>query len=79
MASSRECVSVRTDPVAPREANRAAAPSWNRSCGGPSRRKTSMPRQNTPCEWPVPSAFIAASFAANRAANEDAASCRRRQ
>ena len=60
-------------------ANRAAAPPWNRSCGGPPRRTTSMPRQNTPREWPVPSAFIAASFAANRAANDEAASRLRRQ
>ena len=33
-----------------------------------------MPVQNTPREWPVPSAFIAASFAANRAANDEAKS-----
>ena len=30
-------------------------------------------------EWPVPRAFIAASFAANRAAKDDAKSRRRRQ
>jgi YfiH family protein len=33
-----------------------------------------MPVQNTPCEWPVPSAFMAASLAAKRAANDDAKS-----
>ena len=33
-----------------------------------------MPVQKTPREWPVPSAFIAASFAAKRAANEEAKS-----
>ena len=38
------------------------APSWNWIRGGPCRRTTSMPRQYTPREWPVPSAFIAASF-----------------
>ena len=79
MASSRECVIVSTDPVAPIDANRAAAPSWKRSIGGPPALKTSIPSQYTPREWPVPSAFIAASFAANLAANDDAASRRRRQ
>ena len=33
-----------------------------------------MPVQNTPREWPVPSAFIAASLAAKRAANDEAKS-----
>ena len=74
MASCLECVSVRREPVAPSAANRLAAPPWNCSRGGPWRRMTSMPVQNTPCECPVPSAFMAASFAAKRAANDEAKS-----
>ena len=44
------------------------APPWNSRRGGPSPRTTSTPRHSTSGEWPVPSAFIAASFAANRPA-----------
>src|SRR5262245_30658797 len=74
MASSWEWLIVTNEPVAPSFSNRRAAPSWNCRCGGPWRRTTSMPRQNTPCECPVPSAFIAASLAAKRAANDEAKS-----
>ena len=48
--------------------NAAAAPPVNRSCGGPPWRNTSMSFHSTPRECPVPSAFIAASLAANRPA-----------
>ena len=67
-ARSSECVIVSSEDRPPIAANRRPAPPCNWSCGGPPRRTTSTSRQSTPCEWPVPSAFIAASFAANRPA-----------
>lgn len=68
MASASEWVMVKSDDRTFMRAARAAAPPCNRSCGGPNVRNTSMSFQSTPREWPVPSAFIVASFAANRPA-----------
>ena len=70
---------VSSDDRPPIAANRRAAPPCNCSCGGPPRRTTSTSRHSTPCEWPVPSAFIAASFAANRPAKWIAGTRRRVQ
>jgi hypothetical protein len=51
-----------------RRASTAARP-WSTMRGGPLRaRTTSKSRQPTPCAQPVPSAFMAASLAAKRAA-----------
>ncbi len=68
MASASEWVIVSSEELAPRAAKRAAAAPWKRSEGGPPNLMTSTSRHPTPIEWPVPSAFIAASFAAKRAA-----------
>lgn len=68
IANASECVIVTSVDWTFMRSARAAAPPCNRSCGGPNVRKTSMSFQRTPREWPVPSAFIAASFAANRPA-----------
>jgi transcriptional regulator with XRE-family HTH domain len=78
-ASPSEWVIVSSERRAPIAVKRRAAPPDNRSCGGPPWRNTSMSFHSTPREWPVPSAFIAASLAANRAARLGTGSRRRVQ
>src|SRR5262249_59428774 len=62
-------VRLRSQPDIPRRRALIAACPWSRSVGGsPRSRATSMSRHPTPCPQPVPRIFIAASFAAKRAA-----------
>lgn len=62
-------VSASSQRTTPRARATAAARPWSTSAGAaPGARTTSTSRQPMPADQPVPSAFIAASLAAKRAA-----------